>query len=111
LQRRGAVGDICFQFIDKDGAPVQSPLMQRVIGIDLATLKRARRVVGIAGGADKVPVILACLRGQWINVLITERKTAERLIDLDLETSKDSPSKSEGARHRGVSTHSKGKAE
>ncbi len=91
LQRRGAVGDICFQFIDKNGVPVESPLKQRVIGIDLEALKRTRRVVGIAGGADKVTAILASLRGQWINVLITERKTAERLLDLDRDTSKDSP--------------------
>jgi DNA-binding transcriptional regulator LsrR (DeoR family) len=62
-----------------------------VIGIDLEALKRTRRVVGIAGGADKVKAILASLRGQWINVLITERKTAERLLDLDRDTSKDSP--------------------
>jgi DNA-binding transcriptional regulator LsrR (DeoR family) len=90
LQKRGAVGDICFRFIDKDGAPVESPLMQRVIGIDLGTLKRTRRVIGIAGGADKVRAILATLRGKWINVLITERRTAERLIDFDLEGSNDS---------------------
>lgn len=90
LQKKGAVGDICFQFIDKNGAPVQSPLMQRVIGIDLDTLKRTRRVVGIAGGADKVTAVLASLRGKWINVLITERKTAEHLIGLDMESSRDS---------------------
>jgi DNA-binding transcriptional regulator LsrR (DeoR family) len=100
LQRRGAVGDICFQFIDKNGVPVESPLKQRVIGIDLESLKRTRRVVGIAGGTDKVTAILASLRGQWINVLITERKTAERLLDLDLETSKDSPLVKEKRRAR-----------
>ena len=85
LQRQGAIGDICFHFIDRNGALVDSPLMQRVIGIDLVTLKRAPRVVGIAGGADKVSAILAALRGKWINVLITDRRTADRLIDLDRE--------------------------
>jgi DNA-binding transcriptional regulator LsrR (DeoR family) len=80
LRRSGAVGDICFQFIDKHGQLVDSPLMKRVIGIDLATLKSAPRVVGIAGGESKVQAILASLKGQWINVLITDRLTAERLI-------------------------------
>jgi len=84
LQRQGAVGDICFQFIDGNGVPVASPLMQRVIGIDLATLKGASRVVGIAGGPNKDRAILASLRGRWINVLITDRHTAEQLIVLDL---------------------------
>jgi DNA-binding transcriptional regulator LsrR (DeoR family) len=80
LRRSGAVGDICFQFIDRQGRLVASPLMKRVIGIDLATLKSAPRVVGIAAGESKVPAILASLAGKWINVLITERRTAEHLI-------------------------------
>jgi DNA-binding transcriptional regulator LsrR (DeoR family) len=84
LRRSGAVGDICFQFIDKQGRLVESPLMKRVIGIDLATLKSAPRVVGIAGGPSKVPAILASLAGKWINVLITDRHTAEQLISTPL---------------------------
>jgi DNA-binding transcriptional regulator LsrR (DeoR family) len=84
LRRSGAVGDICFQFIDKQGRLVDSPLMKRVIGIDLATLKSAPRVVGIAGGESKVPAILASLAGKWIDVLITDRRTAELLISTRL---------------------------
>jgi DNA-binding transcriptional regulator LsrR (DeoR family) len=80
LARSGAVGDICFQFIDKEGQLVVSPLMERVIGIDLLTLKSAPRVVGIAGGESKVPAILASLKASWLNVLMTDRRTAERLI-------------------------------
>ena len=80
IRRSGAVGDICFQFIDADGKLVDSLLMDRVIGIDLATLKSTPRVVGIAGGEAKIPAILASLKGKRINVLITDRLTAERLI-------------------------------
>ena len=80
MRRAGAVGDICFQFIDKQGGPIDSPLMKRVIGIDLATLKSAPRVVGIAGGESKLTAVRASLKGKWINVLITDKRTAERLI-------------------------------
>jgi DNA-binding transcriptional regulator LsrR (DeoR family) len=80
LRQSGAVGDICFQFIDSQGRLVKSPLMDRVIGIDLPTLKLSPHVVGIAGGESKVPAILASLKGKWINVLITDRLTAEKLI-------------------------------
>jgi DNA-binding transcriptional regulator LsrR (DeoR family) len=80
LRRAGAVGDICFQFIDQQGRLVDSSLMERVIGIDLATLKSTPRVVGIAGGKSKIPAILASLKGKWINVLVTDRFTAEHLI-------------------------------
>jgi len=80
VRKKGAIGDICFQFIDQRGKPIQSALAQRVIGINLVELKRARRVVGIAGGAEKTQAILAALKGAWINVLITDRKTAERIL-------------------------------
>lgn len=105
LRRKGAVGDICFQFIDKEGVPVDSPLMQRVIGIDLATLKQAHRVVGVAGGEQKVPAILASLKGKWINVLITDRHTAERLIALEREPRMNpQPKTSAGRRERNSSS-------
>jgi DNA-binding transcriptional regulator LsrR (DeoR family) len=80
LGEQGAVGDICFRFFDAQGELVKSPLMQRVIGIDLATLKRVKRVVGVAGGRRKVRAILAALRGRWIDVLITDQRAAEGLL-------------------------------
>lgn len=82
LSRAGAVGDICFRFFDANGVPVKSSLMQRVIGIEPASLKRLDRVIGVAGGRKKPQAILAALRGQWINVLITDRRTAETLLSL-----------------------------
>jgi DNA-binding transcriptional regulator LsrR (DeoR family) len=80
LSAQGAVGDICLRFFDSTGKPVQSPLMKRVIGIDLSVLKNTKRVVGIAGGTAKIPAILGALRGGWINILITDRTTAEGLL-------------------------------
>jgi DNA-binding transcriptional regulator LsrR (DeoR family) len=80
LSDRGAVGDICLRFFDENGAPVTSPLNERVIGIELADLARVNRVVGIAGGRRKFAAIRGALRGRRINVLITDRSTAERLV-------------------------------
>lgn len=81
LSRQGAVGDICFRFFDAEGAPVQSSLMQRVIGIELPALRRVKRVVGVAGGRRKVQAILAALRGRWIDILITDQRTATSLLN------------------------------
>lgn len=78
----GAVGDICFRYFDAQGAAIKSPLMQRVIGIEPASLKKIGRVVGVAGGQRKTKAILAALRGKWINLLITDRKTAEDLLSM-----------------------------
>jgi DNA-binding transcriptional regulator LsrR (DeoR family) len=80
LSDRGAVGDICLRFFDANGTPVVTPLNDRVIAIELSDLKRVERVVGIAGGRRKVAAIRGALRGRRINVLITDRSTAERLV-------------------------------
>jgi DNA-binding transcriptional regulator LsrR (DeoR family) len=81
LRDRGAVGDICLRFFDAAGAPVVTALDQRVIGFTLDQLRKAKRAVGIAGGTRKLAAIRAALQGRWLNVLITDRLTAERLIE------------------------------
>ena len=80
LSASGAVGDICLRFFDEAGTPVETPLNDRVIAIELPELKRIDRVVGIAGGKRKTAAIRGALQGKWINVLITDRATAERLV-------------------------------
>ena len=81
LRRQGAVGDVCLRFFDANGQPVKSGLNERVIGIDLEQLRMVRRSVGIAGGQRKFSAIQGALNGKWINVLITDLKNAERLLE------------------------------
>lgn len=75
-----AVGDIALRFIDEHGQLVSSEMDQRVIGIDLDQLKKIPRVVGVAGGSTKVEAIRGALRGGLLDVLITDRATAEALL-------------------------------
>lgn len=79
LRKSGAIGDICFRFYDAEGKPVKSPLVKRVIGIDLVTLRSCKRVVGVAGGSEKVKAIRGALRGGYVDVLITDQHTATAL--------------------------------
>jgi DNA-binding transcriptional regulator LsrR (DeoR family) len=83
LRTQGAVGDICLRFFDRNGSPVATPLNDRVIGVDLARLRLADRVVAVAGGRRKVAAIRGALTGRLVNVLITDVDTAQRLIDAD----------------------------
>jgi DNA-binding transcriptional regulator LsrR (DeoR family) len=75
----GAVGDLVNRFIDSNGRPVQAELNERIIGIDLDHLRQIPRVVGVAGGINKIEPIQAALRGKLIDVLITDQATAESL--------------------------------
>lgn len=80
LRQAGAVGDVCLRFFDDQGQPVRTPLNERVIGMSLEQLQRVKRAVGIAGGKRKFAAIKGALMGRWINVLITDRRTAEWLV-------------------------------
>ncbi len=55
LHDAGAVGEISFRFYDKDGKPVETPLNERVIGITLEELRKADRVMALAGGNPRPP--------------------------------------------------------
>ena len=81
LKMKGAVGDVLSHFIDKDGNLVPNSLEDRLIGISLETLKTLRNVIGVAAGESKVEAIKAVLRGQYLDVLITDASTAEKLLE------------------------------
>lgn len=81
LRRYGAVGDVCFRFFNADGRRVDSPLDQRVIGVSADQLLKVPRRIGVAGGQRKYAAIRAALLGGWVNVLITDLSTAQRLAD------------------------------
>ena len=59
---------------------VHGPLDDRVIAITLEELKKTSRVIGVAGGDRTVEAIRACLKGGLVNVLITDKFTAEKLL-------------------------------
>ena len=79
LQTRRAVGDIALRFFDDRGAPVLTGLDDRMLGITTEQLRKVERVVAVAGGTDKFDAIVAALQAKIVDVLITDRITAEAL--------------------------------
>jgi lsr operon transcriptional repressor len=83
LRERGVAGDILGQFFDADGNVVKLPIHERRIGIELAALARIPKVVGVAGGLNKVEAILGALHGGYLDVLVTNEATAQRLLEAE----------------------------
>ncbi|MFW8604853.1 sugar-binding transcriptional regulator [Rhizobium leguminosarum] len=81
LAEAGAVGDISLRFFDKNGKPVKTPLDDRVIGLPLEDLERVDRVIALAGGSKKTEAIAGALRVGVIDMLVTDKFTAQRLIN------------------------------
>ncbi|MDD7220338.1 MAG: sugar-binding transcriptional regulator [Clostridia bacterium] len=82
LSMKGAVGDILCHFIDKDGKPVSSDIEGRLISTSLDTMKSLENTIGVAAGRNKVEAILAALRGELLDILITDEDTASEILNL-----------------------------
>ena len=50
------------------------------MSMQLEQLHKVERSIGIAGGAKKYNAVLGALNGHYINVLITDREIAEKLL-------------------------------
>lgn len=78
-----AVGSLAGRFITASGDIIDGPLSQRTVGIELEDLRQIETRVLVAGGLDKVPPILAALRGKFASILITDAATGEGILRAD----------------------------
>lgn len=85
LSNRGAVAEMSQRFLDAEGKQVILPLNERVIGMSLEQLREVPRVVALAGGQAKTQAIDATLKSGVINILVTDKFTAERLVGLEMD--------------------------
>jgi DNA-binding transcriptional regulator LsrR (DeoR family) len=78
----GCVCDTMFNFLDAQGRSVDTALGDRVMSVDLDTLKKARHIVLSSGGAHRAIAIRATIRRIGCNTLITDETAAEELLQL-----------------------------
>jgi len=82
IKRIGSVGHLCAQFFDIAGNLIDTELHHRVISIGIQALKNVETVIGVAGTEDKAEAIFGALKGQYINVLITDDQAAHKIIEI-----------------------------
>lgn len=78
----GCVCDTMFNFLDKDGNSVDHSINQRVMSVDLDTLKKAKHIVLSSGGAHRAVAIRATIKRIGCNTLITDESAARALLEL-----------------------------
>ena len=71
----GGQGELLGHFFDDAGNPVETPLDARTIAPKLAALAD-RRIIAIAGGAEKIAAIRAVLNSGRLSGLVTDEATA-----------------------------------
>ncbi len=80
LNEKGACGEILGQVFDEKGVLINSAFNDRLAGVRIEPPTK-RLIIGISGGSAKHRPLLAALRGQWVNGLVTDEVTARYLLE------------------------------
>lgn len=80
LVQAGAVGDVCALFYDHDGRQIESSFHDQLVGITCEDLKEIPIRLGVAGHTDKADAILGALHGGFVNMLVTDSETAQKVL-------------------------------
>jgi len=81
LRKAGAVGNIGSCFFNAVGEEIDHPLNDQFIGLNTEEIKSIPEVIGIVEGLHKLESIEAALQGEYLNVLITDDRTAQALLN------------------------------
>ena len=81
LTKKGAVGDISGVYFDTEGHYVPSSIEKRIIGLSLDEILAIPTRMIVAGGEKKLDAIAAASKSGIVTILVTDQRTAERLLD------------------------------
>ena len=81
LRDLAVIGDLAGHFFREDGTFVDA-WSSRTLAISVEELRAAERVIAVAAGAPKAVPILGALRTGIVDMLITDRPTAEAVLRL-----------------------------
>lgn len=82
IRAGGAVGEVLIAPFAIDGRLVADSLRARTVAFDARNLPGVSLTIGVAEGQGKVAPILGALRGGFLNVLVTDVRTAEGVLNL-----------------------------
>ena len=87
LIKKGAVGDLCGIYFDREGRIIETGLEDRTIAIRAEQLKAIDSVVAVAWGEDKAVAVLGAIRTGLVSDLFIDQGMAEQIIqELDTPT-------------------------
>ena len=81
LAQKKVVGDICCRYFDVEGHIVQSSFADRIVAVGAEHLKRTKRVIGIAAGAEKEKALRGALKTGLFSHIFIDQELASRVVD------------------------------
>jgi DNA-binding transcriptional regulator LsrR (DeoR family) len=78
-------GDVCARFLDDDGRELDTPLRDWVLAIGLDEIRTIPRVVGVLSGREKGRALRAAMRGELLDVVVTDQSAAAAALRMERE--------------------------
>jgi DNA-binding transcriptional regulator LsrR (DeoR family) len=82
IERSGAAGELLAHLIDRDGRLADYGPNQSLVSLTLEEFARIPNTIGVASGPSKAAPILAAMRGNHFDTLVTDEATALSVIAL-----------------------------
>lgn len=81
LAARGAVGNLVMRFMDENGdTSAFDDFNQRVAAISMEQYRQVTNKLLIVSGTGNVDILKACIKGKYVNILITDVDCARELL-------------------------------
>lgn len=80
LKEMGAVGSICCRFYNKDGEICDPETDARTLGVSLAQLRNAQKVMCCVSGEQKAYAVYCALRAKLFDVIVMDSLLAEQVL-------------------------------
>lgn len=82
LKKDGAIGDVMTYFMDINGEHIISPIENRIVSLTIDEIRKIPLRVLVVCGDEKVPILSVALKKEYFNVLITDLRTAKKVLEL-----------------------------
>ncbi|HEV2507193.1 MAG TPA: sugar-binding transcriptional regulator [Mesorhizobium sp.] len=82
IERSGACGELLAHLIDRDGRLSDYTLNRSLVSLTLDEFATIPRSIGIASGPSKVAPILSAMRGNHLDIIVTDEATGLGILDL-----------------------------
>jgi DNA-binding transcriptional regulator LsrR (DeoR family) len=80
LAREQVCADVGGVFLSADGAPLQTSLSERMVGMTAGQLQSVEEVIAIPYGVSKQPAVLAALKSGMVTSVVTHTALAAALL-------------------------------
>lgn len=80
LADQGSVGDILTRYYDIHGQAFTTTWNDRMIGLNLAQIRKIDNLIAVASGEEKALAVLGALRGGLINTMVVDVALAKQVL-------------------------------